>query len=89
MAARFDDDAQHGPQISQRPEQSDCAKLCDVFVRIGMVEPELVTVIVLPWLPLLQQHTPACVMQLPVMKDDEPGISGQYANVFVAGALPR
>src|SRR5688500_15993910 len=60
--AGFDDDAQHGPQIGQRSEQTGGSELGEIGARIGMVELELATVVVPSWMPLLQQHASARVV---------------------------
>ena len=88
LAARLDDDAQHGPEVSQRTQQTDGAELSEAFSRVGMVEPELVPVVVLPRRPLLQQHPPARVVQLPVVQDGETGIPDEIGpHVVVAGGV--
>ena len=86
--AGLDDDAQHRPQIGQRSQQADGAELSEIRVRVGMVEPELATIIVPPRLPPLQQHASSRVVQLAVVQNDETREADQIRpHVVVAGRV--
>ncbi len=60
-----------GHEIGQRSQQADGAELGEIRVRVRMIEPELAPIIVLPRLPLLQQHASSRVVQLAVVQNDE------------------
>jgi hypothetical protein len=83
--ARLDDDAEHWPEVSEGSQQSFCTELCEVRIRIRVIEPELAPVILLAWNPLLQERASARVMELSVMKNNEAGIACQIRpHVVVA-----
>ncbi len=83
--AGLDDDTQHRPQIGQRSQQADSAELREIRVRVGMIEPELTSIIVPPRLPPLQQHASSRVVQLAIVQNDEARIADQIRpHVVVA-----
>ena len=81
--AGLDDDTQHRPQIGQRSQQADGAELSEIRVRVGMIEPELTTIIVPPRLPPLQQHASSRVVQLAIMQNDETRVTDQICPHIV------